>query len=386
MPALKRFAPRINAGATTTNLDKPEARNPAAAFSALLSIIASMKLKRAVLLLLCGLVAGCGSRESQSAPKWTLTRDSEAVVPDAKLRSQIFKALDAAEKVHTDTFISHFQVRAATVVEVNGKEEVVLGGNTEYGRPEGIHGETSLLNHVMVLYGSEATHHAVRFVAFYGQTCGGTGSCGDCRDYQIATTDYEHLLVACGQASDHTVRVHRFMDQLVCERDFPVVDAAKLPLNPKQLTTLVKSAEDARSAGITLFTPGHNTGAAGLSWSGKTYRAAGADDAAFHYRYPIGGLLQQAATESDYLMRAIVVAGEPGQWPAVSYRDRQYGYEVSTFNHAEGKPPILLILTDGQGKYKVTTFESALPYAFSTAAFMPDALSAFLKSHPNAKP
>jgi hypothetical protein len=46
----------------------------------------------------------------------------------------------------------------------------------------------------------------------------------------------------------------------------------------------------------------------------------------------------------------------------------------------------LLILTDGQGKYKVSTFESALPYAFSTAAFMPDALSAFLKSHPNAKP
>jgi uncharacterized 2Fe-2S/4Fe-4S cluster protein (DUF4445 family) len=102
-----------------------------------------------------------------------------------------------------------------------------------------------------VLYGSEATHHAVRFVAFYGQRCGGTGSCGDCRDYQIATTDYEHLLVACGQASDHTVRVHRFMDQLVCERDFPVVDAANLPLSAKQLATLVKSAEDARSAGIT---------------------------------------------------------------------------------------------------------------------------------------
>jgi hypothetical protein len=339
-----------------------------------------------VFLLLCGVATGCGTRAPQSASRWTLTSESEAVVPDAKLRSQIFKALDAAEKVHTDTFISHFQVRAATVLEVNGKEEVVLGGNTEYGRPEGIHGETSLLNHVMVLYGSDATHHAVRFVAFYGQTCAGLGSCGDCRDYQIATTDYEHLLVACGQASDHTVRVRRFMDQLVCERDFPVVDAAKLPLSTKELDALVKSAEGARNAGITLFTPGHNTGAAGLSWSGKTYRAAGADDAAFHYRYPIGGLLQQAATESDYLMRAIVVAGEPGQWPAVSYRDRQYGYEVSTFNHAEGKPPIQLILTDGRGKYKVTTFESALPYAFSTAVFMPDALSAFLKSHPNAKP
>lgn len=346
----------------------------------------SVKVYGVVLLLLFGCVCGCGTRKPQIAPKWTLTSESRDVVPDDRLRSQIFKALDAAEKVHTDTFISHYQVRAATVIEVNGREEVVLGGNTEYGRPEGIHGETSLLNHVMVLYGSEATHHAVRFVAFYGQTCGGTGSCGDCRDYQIATTDYEHLLVACGQASDHTVRVRRFMDQLVCERDFPIVDAAKLPLSTKELTALVKSAENARSAGITLFTPGHNTGAAGLSWSGKTYRAAGADDAAFHYRYPIGGLLQQAATESDYLMRAIVVAGEPGQWPTVSYRDRQYGYEVSTFNHAEGQPPIVLILTDGRGRYKVTTFESALPYAFSTAAFMPNALKAFLKSHPSAKP
>jgi cytidine deaminase len=336
--------------------------------------------------LLLGGVAGCGFTQSTAAPKWTLTKESEAVVPDAELRTQIFKALDAAEKVHTDPPISHFQVRAATVLKVKGREEVVLGGNSEYGRPQGVHGETSLLNHVTVQFGADVTRQAVRFVAFYGQSCGGLGSCGDCRDYQIATTDYEHLLVACGQASDHMVRVHRFLDQVVCERDFPVVDGSKIPLSSGELAHLVKLAQEARTAGITLFTPGHNTAAAGLSWSGKTYRAAGADDAAFHYRYPIGGMLQQAATESDYLMRAIVVAGEPGQWPAVSYRDRQYGYEVSTFNHAEGKPPITLILTDGQGKYKMTTFESALPQAFSTSVFMPGALNAFLKSHPNAKP
>src|ERR1700677_1481869 len=267
------------------------------------------------LLLLFGAVAGWAFWQPARSSKWTLTKESEGVVPDTELRNQIFKALDAAEKAHTDPFISHFQVRAATVINVNGKEEVVLGGNSEYGRPQGIHGETSLLNHVTVQFGPEVTRHAVRFVAFYGQTCGGTGSCGDCRDYQIATADYEHLLVACGQASDHTVRVHRFMDQLVCERDFPVVDKSKIPLNAGELANLVKLAEGARVAGITLFTPGHNTGAAGLSWSGKTYRAAGADDAAFHYRYPIGGLLQQAATESDYLMRAIVVAGDRGNGP-----------------------------------------------------------------------
>jgi len=323
-----------------------------------------LKLTGVVLLLLFGVAAGWAFWEQpQSTPKWTLTKESEAVVPSAELRNQIFKALDAAEKVHTDPFISHFPVRAATVVRVNGKEEVVVGANTEYGRPEAIHGETSLLNRVTALYGADVTRHSVRFMAYY-----------------------KHLLVACGQASDHTVRVSRFMDQLVCERDFPVVDAAKIPLSAGEVAKLVSLAEQARGAGITLLTPGHNSAAAGLSWSGKTYRAAGADDAAFHYRYPIGGMLQQAATESDYLMRAVVVAGEPGQWPAISYRDRQYGYEVSIFDHAAGKPPILLILTDGRGKFKLTTFESALPHAFSTADFMPDALGTFLRSHLNAKP
>lgn len=126
---------------------------------------------------------------------------------------------------------------------------------------------------------------------------------------------------------------------------------------------------------------GRHTGAAGLSFAGKTYRAAGADDAAFHFRYPIGGLLQQAATERDYFLRAIVVAGETGKWPRVSYRDRQYGYESSSFNRLRGKPAILLILTDGRGKFRMTTFEEALPHAFSAGAFMPQAVDDFLRSH-----
>ena len=89
-----------------------------------------VKVAAMVLALLSGVLVGCGSREARSAPKWTLTQESEAVVPDAELRAEIFKALDAAAKVHTDPFISHFQVRAATVFKVNGKEEVVLGGNS----------------------------------------------------------------------------------------------------------------------------------------------------------------------------------------------------------------------------------------------------------------
>ena len=86
------------------------------------------------------------------------------------------------------------------------------------------------------LYGAEATRH-LRFFAFYGERCGGGGSCGDCRDYQMATTDWEHLLVVCGQSKDHTVKVTRFADQIVCERNFPAVDPEKIPLKSDELTT-----------------------------------------------------------------------------------------------------------------------------------------------------
>lgn len=325
---------------------------------------------------------------AQTAPDsgWRLTPESEALVPDAPLRARIFRALSAAENAGTDPSISHFQVRAATVIEKDGQEHVVLGGNTEYAVPEGIHGETSLLNHVTALYGAEATRHALRFVAFFSQHCGSGASCGDCRDYQKAQTDYAHLLIVCGQASDHTVRVTRFADQLVDEDKFPSASPSSLPISPGELAKLLSAAEDARLGGVTLFTTSRHTAAAGLSYSGKIYRAAGADDAAFHYRYPIGGVLQQAATERDYFLRAILVVGEKGKWPAVNYRDRQYGFESSSFDLETGKPPIALILSDGLGNYRATTFEVALPHAFSTADFLPEAVREFLRTHPPAVP
>jgi len=334
--------------------------------------------------LLAGLFAGIWKLRADSPPNWKFTKESEALVTDAKLRDEILEALAAAEKAGTDPRITHFNVRVATAFEKDGKERIVVGGNTEYEIPEGIHGETSVLNHVTALYGADATRRDVRFLAFFAKQCGAS-SCGDCRDYQLATTDWEHLLFVCGQSSDRTVKVTRFADQVVCERNFPEVEATKIPLAPDELRRLVQSAEEARLGGVTLFTKGRHTGAAALSFAGKTYRAAGADDAAFHYRYPIGGLLQQAMTERDYFLRAIVVSGENGEWPVVNYRDRQYGYEASSFNHAAGKAPIVLVLSNGHGQFRMTTFESALPNAFSTADFMPEALKTFLSSHATGK-
>jgi cytidine deaminase len=337
-------------------------------------------------LFLIAILAALAASRPPSAASWHLTSESEALVPDAALRAQIFRALDSAESAGTDPSISNFKVRAATVVTVHNEDHVVLGGNTEYEVPEAIHGESSLLNHVTTLYGPDTTRHAVRFVAFFSQRCGVSGSCGDCRDFQHAVTDYAHLLIVCGQASDHTVRVTRFSDQLVDEDKFPAATPDSLPITPGELAQLTESAAEARLGGVTLFTIARHTGAAGLSSSGKIYRAAGGDDAAFHYRFPIGGLLQQAATERDYFLRAIVVVGEKGQWPVVNYRDRQYGFESSSFNHEAGKPPIALIITDGLGQYRATTFEAALPHAFSTANFMPQALKDFLHSHASTPP
>jgi cytidine deaminase len=324
----------------------------------------------------------CLGAQNKQDTEWKFTLESEKVVSDANLRSQIVRALTAAENAGTDPSISHFKVRAATVIEKDGKQNVVLGGNTEYCVPEAIHGETSLINHVTALFGAETTRQGLRFVVFYSEHCGSGASCGDCRDYQKAVTDYAHLLIACGQSSDHTIRVTRFSDQIVDEERFPIVTPSSIPLSAAELAQLLRAAEEARLGGVTLFTTSRHTAAAALSYSGKIYRAAGADDAAFHYRYPIGGLLQQAATERDYLLRAILVVGEKGHWPEINYRDRQYGYESSSFNHEASKPPISLILSDGNGNYRSTTFEQALPHAFSTADFMPEALREFLRSHP----
>ena len=324
-------------------------------------------------------VAALGCDGPADPGRWRL---QEPGAVDEDLARQMFLALDAAEYAGTDPHISRFHVRAATVLEVEGREHVVVGGNTEYHIPEAIHGETALLNHVTSLHGREGTHR-VRFIAYFTEgECGSSLSCGDCRDYQIATTNYQNLLVACGQASDYTVQIRRFADAVVPEESFPEAVPEQLAASEAELSSLVQAATAAREYGITLFTSSElHTGAAGLSSRGNFYRAAGADDAAFHYRYPIGGLLQQAAAEGDYFMRAIVMAGEPGSWPRVSYRDRQYGYESSSFNRRRGMDPIQLILTDGQGNFRRTTFEEALPHAFSTSAFMPEAVEEFLEEH-----
>jgi len=330
--------------------------------------------------LLLVVAAACSGSGRDTGSPWRIADESVGLVQNEKLQRQIFRALDAARGAGTDPRISKFQVRAATVVEQDGRETVILGGNTEYAlAPEAIHGETSLMNHATNLLGAEAARRLVRFIAFYGQACGGGRSCGDCRDYLMATTEYRDLLVVCGQASDHRVFVQRFADGVLDEEGFPQVEASQLRLSPSELSGLVTASVEARAGGVSLLTEARlHLGAAALSFAGRIYRAAGAADAAFHYRLPVGGVLQQAATERDYFLKAVMVAGEPGRWPKVAYRDRQYGFEFSSFNRKRDLPPIALLLTDGRGRFRRTTFEEALPYAFSTGDFAPEALDRFL--------
>jgi cytidine deaminase len=335
-----------------------------------------------------GAPPGCSPARQPDAPRWKLTSQAEPLVADPGLRARIFAALDAAEKAGTDPSLSKFPVRAATVIQVDGATREILGGNSEYaGLPEAIHGETSLLNHVINAVGPEAARRSVDFIAFYSERCGGGGSCGDCRDYLMTTTRWRELLVVCGQAGDHSVHVDRFAKGIVGEDQFPEVPLSAIGLPARRVDELARAAGEARRGGVRLFTPdAEHLGVAALTTTGRIYCAAGADDAAFHYRYPVGAALQQAATYRDYFVQAVVVAGAAGRLPRLRYRDRQYGYEFSSFNRKRGLAPIRLILVEEAPeaapparRYRLTTFEQALPGAFSATDFMPDAVDRFLE-------
>src|SRR5258708_9163742 len=98
-------------------------------------------------LFLIAIFAALAASRPPSDASWRLTSESEALVPDAALRAQIFRALDAAEGAGTDPSISHFKVRAGAFRGVEGTENLVLGGNTEYEVPEPLHHQSPLLNH-----------------------------------------------------------------------------------------------------------------------------------------------------------------------------------------------------------------------------------------------
>ena len=325
-----------------------------------------------------GSLLALGCRQPAPPPSWTLAPDSAVKTDDGALLARIGQALDAAEQAGTDPSISKFQVRTATVITDGGANHVVVGGNTEYAWPEAVHGEVSVVNHVIATFGADAARK-VPFIAFYSQSCGDSRGCGDCRDYLRAVTEYASLMFVCGRATDHTMHIRRFADGLMDEEQFPDATPESIALPRRDLDQLLDAATAARSGGVTLFTASDSqAGAAALTSTGRIYRAAGADDAAFHYRYPVGGVLQQGATERDYFVRAVAVAGSGGQWPRVTYRDRQYGFEASTLGSARELPPTLLILSNGQGRLKATTFETALPHPFSVARFNPQAIERFL--------
>jgi hypothetical protein len=348
-----------------------------------------MKLSSAATAAALTCLLGCTAPDPSGHP-WQLSESSEELVSDPARRDRIFAALDAAASTGTDPSISNYQVRAGTVIHHHGADHAVVGGNSEYaGYPEAIHGETSLMNHVINLVGPEEAYQQVEFLAFFTEgECSGGGSCGDCRDYLMTTTRWKELLMVCGQAGDHAVHVRRFADQVVPESEFPPTSSEEIGLSESNLDDLVTAALEARSGGVSLFTQAEeHLGVAVLSREGAIYRAAGTDDAAFHYRYPVGAALQQAATYRDYLVDTVLVVGAPGQPPRISYRDRQYGYEASSFNIHQGHPPIKLVLvqvdegsTEGTPRltYRLTSFEEALPGAFSAASFMPDAVDRVL--------
>ncbi len=96
-------------------------------------------------ILLIGVSFACSRGAEEPAAPWRLSEESQSRVGDEALADQIYRALDAAAGAGTEPSISQYPVRAATVVEHQGKEHIIVGGNTEYQVPEAIHGENPAL-------------------------------------------------------------------------------------------------------------------------------------------------------------------------------------------------------------------------------------------------
>ena len=207
----------------------------------------SARLRLAATWLVTAVVTAAGCRPASSPPAWTLAPESAIRTGDQALLARIGKALDAAERAGTDPSISQFHVRAATVVSVDGAEHVVVGGNTEYPWPQAVHGEVSVMNHVITQFGADAARR-VPFIAFHSQSCGDSRGCGDCRDYLKATTDYNTLMLVCGRATDRTIHIRKLADGLVDEEQFADASFETAGLPRADLERLLAAARTARSA------------------------------------------------------------------------------------------------------------------------------------------
>lgn len=310
--------------------------------------------------------------------EWQLDDSSRHLLEGTNLLDDIKIALDAAKDSGTNPSISGYDVKSATLLHTDKGDRVFISGNTEYEVPEALHSESNLLAQITSTLGIKQTKQ-VKFIAFNSNACSKCAGCGDCRDYIKAQTDYKNLLIVCGDNSNKTIYVNKFIDGLLSEDEFSDLNKKNMPITQDELTLLYKAAKSAKEGGINFFTGNNHSAAAALSFSGKIYKASGADDSAFHYRPPISGVLQQAATEKDYLLKAVLVIGDKEQWPVVSYKDRQYGYEYSLFNKRLCKAPIALILANNKEEFKISTFEKALPFAFSLEWLIPEKLDAFVE-------
>jgi len=296
------------------------------------------------------------------------------------------KASDPEYGPKCDPQISGFRVRAATILNDGFWEEAVIGGNTEYGDPRAIHGETSLVNHALNAYGHEKVRELLRVIALYS-SFGPVTPCGDCRDYLLASTDPQKLVIVTAGEKDPNVQIHPFTDFLAPEEGFDVAISpreAVARINDEDFyTTWFRALSTRHMGGVNLFSPA-TTRAVVLARERppsqpKYYEAASCDDGAFHLRFPVGGALQAAATDGAYFVDFIAVARSDGEMPRITYRDRQYANEADGFNKIAGRQPLKLIL-DGRDVVRMTTLDKALPHSFSTFDFAPEKVEAFLKS------
>ncbi len=240
---------------------------------------------------------------------------------------------------------SHYEVREGVVLK-NGA--LILGGNHEYGRTCGIHGEESLMANVLQQLGREHLDDVVALGILVHDTVI-PQPCGNCRDVLAAyflerggcyRPDLPVLGIGPEKDGKTEIAVARLADYYV--EDFTRFEG-KLPRDVKRA---VREAEKAYRFAYNLYgkdAATHPTGAAAIARRGRRKGLAGAldlligtkgiypgtfvGDVAYHPLEAVAVAKGSAYAHGAADIEAMVIVAE--EMPHVPYRQRQYLVEIN---------------------------------------------------------
>ncbi len=226
---------------------------------------------------------------------------------------------------------SRYEVREGVVLRSGA---LILGGNHEYGKTCGIHGEESLMANLLQQFGREHLDEVVALGILVHDTVI-PEPCGNCRDLLAAyfldkqgcyRPDLPVLGIGPDMGRKTEIAVARLGDYYF--EDFTRFEG-KLPGDVKRA---IKKAEKAYRFAYNLYgkdAENHPTGAAAIATRGKKtgiYPGTFVGDVAYHPLESVAVAKGSAYAHGAVDINAMVIVAE--EMPYVPYRQRQYLVEV----------------------------------------------------------